>query len=168
MWEPDLLGCSPSELRMRSHKSRDRVKQIKILLADYPHALPESVKNAFRALRERQDQLADDVCAYIVEELGAAKDQGPMDILMWVKSNTPDEVTFPLALVLGLGDSEESGLLDHLHATDRNLRILGVAPDMGSAFIEQLCPTRREMLKPSEESILSALCNAIRAACGLQ
>ena len=143
------------------------MKLIRILLADYPHRIPDSVKNAFRALRERQDRLADDVCLFVIEELDASKDQGPMDILLWVKSNKPDEFAYAPTIVLGLADSEESGLLDHLHATDRNLTILGVAPDMGSAFIEQLCPTRREMLDPSEESMLTALCNAIRAPCGL-
>ena len=89
-----------------------------------------------------------------------------MDILLWVKSNKPDEFAFAPTLVLGLGGSEESGLLDHLHATDRHLTILGVAPDMRSAFIEQLCPTRRAMLNPSEDNILSALLDAIRAPCG--
>ncbi len=89
-----------------------------------------------------------------------------MDILLWVKSNKPDEFAYAPTIVLGLGGSEESGLLDHLHATDRNLTILGVAPDMGSAFIEQLCPTRREMLIPSEDNMLRALLNAIREPCG--
>ena len=65
-------------------------------------------------------------------------------------------------------DGQLEALLDHLHATDRNLTILGVAPDMGSAFIEQLCPTRREMLNPSEDNMLNALCNAVLAPCGPQ
>lgn len=144
------------------------MKQIRILLADYPHALPDSVKNTFRALREQQVRLVDDLCLYVVEELASAKDEEPIDILLWVKSNKPDQVTFPLAVVLGLGDSEESGLLDHLHATNCNVTILGVASDMRSAFIEQLCPRRRRILPTTESGILTALCDAIREPCGAE
>ncbi len=141
-----------------------KLKEIKILLVDYPHALPVSVKNALRVLHNRQDQLADSLWIYRVEELEDKKDQAPMDILLWVKNNSPDELTLALALVLGFGDSEESGLLDHLHATDPNLTILGVVPDRNGAFIAQLCPRRREIVNPTENSILAALCGAIRHA----
>ena len=141
------------------------MKQIKVLLADYPHIIPDGVKNAFRALREREDRLAEDRLHYVVDDLAVGKAPSPMDVLVWVKSNKPDGITVALGLVLGLGLTEEAGLLDHLHETDRNLTILGVAHDMRSAFIEQLCPQRREILNPTEDSMLAALCHAIRAPC---
>lgn len=163
------MGRLSIERRLRSRiKAGRRVKQIKILLADYPHALPESLKQAFRALTERDDRLADDLCLYAVEELDAGRDQGPMDILMWVKANRPDEFTVALALVLGVEGPEEAGLLDHLHATDPNLTVLGVARSKNTAFIEQLCPRRRELVNPTEDGILAAFCEAIRVPCATE
>ena len=165
IWELDLLALLPPGVKVRTQRSKNPVKKIKILLADYPHALSESVKSALRSLKGRQDRLIEDSCRYEVEELDVNKDHGPMDILLWVGKNKPDDVTLALVVVLGLGKSEESGVLDHLHTTDRALTILGIAPDSKSAFIEQLCPWRREVIDLSVEGFYDAIRKAIMTPC---
>jgi len=63
-------------------------------------------------------------------------------------------------------DSEVSGLCSHLLAEYPNLIVIALSTGGGKAFLEQLCPARREITNPSEERVLAALREAIREPCG--
>lgn len=120
------------------------MKKIKVLLANRPRMMRE----VFREIIERQSDM---------EVVGEVLD--PLDILMAVREMEAD------AVILAVKDSEEPGLCSHLLSENPNLTILGLTSEGKSAFIEQLCPRRREIIDPSEGSILSALREAIRAPC---
>ncbi|MFQ5881375.1 MAG: hypothetical protein ACE5I9_02720 [Candidatus Methylomirabilales bacterium] len=83
----------------------------------------------------------------------------PVDLLVAVRETEAD------VLILALKNSEEPGLCSHLLTEHPNLTILGLTYEGKSAFIEQLCPLRREIIDPSEAKILSALRHATRAPC---
>ena len=123
------------------------MKKIRVLLANRPRMLRE-------VLREIIEDQPD------MEVVGEVLD--PLDLLMAVRNMKAD------AVILAVKDSEEPGLCSHLLAEYPNLAILCLALEGKSAFIEQLCPRRLEIVDPSEDKILSALRHAVRAPCSLE
>lgn len=82
----------------------------------------------------------------------------PQDLRRAVREEGAD------AVIVALEDSKELDLCSQLLRDYPNLTILGLASDV-SAFIEQLFPPRREIIDPSEVSILRSLRQAILAPC---
>ena len=84
----------------------------------------------------------------------------PFDLLVAVKEKHAN------AVILSVGEAETSGLCSHLLAEYPTLTVLELSFEDGRAFLEQLCPSRREIADPSAASVLSALRQAIREPCG--
>ena len=121
------------------------VKKIRILLANRPQMMRELVKNMIN----RQNDME------VVED----EVLDPLGLLMAVEEKKAD------AVIVAFEDSEEPGLCSHLLGEYPNLTILGLTSHGKSAFIEQLCPRRREVIDPSEASIVHALRQAVLAPC---
>ena len=117
------------------------MEKIRVLLANYPVMLPDEV----RKLVEEQPGIE------IVGEL-----RGPMRILQEVGRTKAD------AVILTLDGLEEPGLCSQLLAVYPDVTILGVASDMKAAFIQQLCPRRRDIIDPQNENIVESLRAAVR------
>ena len=83
--------------------------------------------------------------------------RGPMRILQEVGRTKAD------AIILTLDGIEEPGLCSQLLAVYPDLTILGVASDM--AFIQQLCPRRRDIIDPQSMNIVESLRAAVREPC---
>lgn len=120
------------------------MKKIRLLLAYRPRIRREVI----RELIKRQPDM---------EIVGEVLD--PVKVLLAAKDTQPDVV------VVSLSDSEESGLSSHLLGEYPNLTVLGLASEGDAAFIEQLCPWRREIVEPSEANIVGAIRDAINAPC---
>ena len=123
------------------------MKKIRILLANRPRMMREVLRELIR----RQEDM---------EVVGEALD--PLDILVAVRGTEAD------AVILGLRGCEEPALCSYLLAEFPHLTMLGLISERGTAFIEQLCPRRQEIVDPSEANILSALRQAIRTPCSLE
>lgn|SRR2546425_9468785 len=117
---------------------------IKVLLANRPRILREVVRDVI----ERQPDM---------EIVGEVLD--PLGVLLAAKETESD------AVVIGLQDSEEPGLLSHLLAECPHMTVLGLSSQGDTAFIIQMCPLRKEIIEPSEVNILSALRHAVQEPC---
>jgi len=120
------------------------VEKIRVLLANYPMMIPDEV----RKLVEGQPGME------IVGDL-----RGPMRILQEVGRTKAD------AVILTLDGIVEPGLCSQLLAVYPDLTILGVASDMKAAFIQQLCPRRRDIIDPQSMNIVESLRAAVREPC---
>ncbi|OAI49904.1 hypothetical protein AYO43_00585 [Nitrospira sp. SCGC AG-212-E16] len=85
--------------------------------------------------------------------------RGPMKILQEVGRTKAD------AVILAQAGSEEPGLCSQLLAVYPDLTILEIAPDMESAFLQQICPRRREINNTKSENIVEALRSAVQELC---
>lgn len=106
------------------------------------------MREVVRDMIERQEDM---------EVVGEVSD--PLDLLMAVRETEAD------AVIVALMHSEGPGLCSHLLAEYPNLTILALVSTGEAAFVEQLCPRRREIVEPSELNVLSALRYAVRAPC---
>lgn len=120
------------------------MEKIRVLIANYPMMIPDEV----RKLLEGQP------CMEIVGDL-----RGPMRILQEVGRTKAD------AIILALDGIEEPGLCSQLLAVYPDLTVLGVACDMKAAFIQQLCPRRRDIIDPQSKNIVESLRAAVREPC---
>ena len=120
------------------------MEKIRVLLANHPMMIPDAV----RKLVEGQANME------IVGDL-----RGPMKILQEVGRAKAD------AVILAQAGSEEPGLCSQLLAVYPDLTILGIAPDMKSAFTQQLCSQRREVIDMQNEKIVEILRAAVREPC---
>ena len=121
--------------------------RIGILLANRPRLRREVLRNII----ERQS----DIC--ILGEVF-----NPIDLLATVGETEAD------AVIVTFKNSEGPALCTHLLAEYPSLTILGLSSKGESAFIEQLSPQRREIIDPSETSVLSALRHAVRSRYGFE
>ena len=135
MFHDPVVWCALSE------GARTRVEKIRVLLANYPMMIPDEV----RKLVEGQPGME------IVGDL-----RGPMRILQEVGRTKAD------AVILMQDGLEEPGLCSQLLAVYPDVTILGVASDMRAAFIQQLCPRRRDIIDPQNENIVESLRAAVR------
>lgn len=117
------------------------MKKIRLLLGNRPRLMREII----RGMIDRQEDM---------EVVGEILD--PVDLLVAVRETEAD------AVILALRGSEEPGLCSHLLAEYPNLTIIGLSSEGKSAFVEQLCPRRQDIVDASEAKILSALRQAIR------
>jgi DNA-binding NarL/FixJ family response regulator len=118
--------------------------KITILLADLSQILREIIRDI---IARQQD----------MEIIGEFS--GPLELLLAAKETGAD------AVIVELKDSQEPGLCSHLLAECPKLTILGLTSTGGNAFIEQLCPWRRDIADPSEIELVDALRQAIRMPC---
>ena len=93
-----------------------------------------------------------------MEIVGEAR--GRFDLLLAVKDAHAD------AVILSAEDSDVPGLCSHLLGEYPGLTILTLGIKGGHAVVEQLCPSRREIVNPSSENVLAALREAIGQPCG--
>jgi DNA-binding NarL/FixJ family response regulator len=117
------------------------VDKIRVLLANHPVMIPDDV----RTLVERQLDM---------EIVGDCR--GPMNILREVGRTKADAVIFMQA------GSAEPGLCSQLIAVYPDLTIMGIAPDMKAAVVQQLRVQRRQLMLPQNENLIAALCTAVR------
>jgi DNA-binding NarL/FixJ family response regulator len=119
--------------------------EIRILLAQFPQIMQETMRHAI----ELQPDMA------IVGEYS-----NPLELLLAAREF---EAT---AVIIAMENSELPGWCSHLFAEFPNITILGLTLTGEMAFVEQLCPRRREILDPTEMNIISALRRAVREPCG--
>ena len=116
-----------------------------------------------RLVLANRPQLARDVVKEIIERQGdmevVREAVQRFDLLLAVRETHAD------AVILSAGDSDVQGLCSHLLAEYPGLTILALSVEGRSAFVEQLCPSRREISDPSTERVLAALRQAIREPC---
>ena len=120
------------------------VKKIRIILANRP----QLARDVVRGIIDRQGDME------VVREA-----EQRFDLLLAVKETHAD------AVILSAHDSDVQGLCSHLLAEYPGLTILALSVEGRSAFVEQLCPSRREIADPSNERVLAALRQAIRDPC---
>jgi DNA-binding NarL/FixJ family response regulator len=83
----------------------------------------------------------------------------PVELLLAAKATRAD------AVIVEMRGAEEPGLCSHLLTECPNVTILALASGSNTAFIEQLCPWRREIADPTEVNIVQALRQAVRTPC---
>jgi DNA-binding NarL/FixJ family response regulator len=120
------------------------VSKITILLAN----LPQMMREVLRSIIAHQADM---------EIIGEFPD--PVELLLAAKETRAD------AVIVEMRGAEEPGLCSHLLAECPNVTILVLESEGNTAFIEQLCPWRREIVDPSEANIVHALRQAVRAPC---
>jgi DNA-binding NarL/FixJ family response regulator len=118
------------------------MRKIRILLANHPRM----VRLLVREMMERQSDM---------EVVGEVLD--PLDVISATQEAEADVV------VITINNNEAQELRRHLLAQCPNIVILALSLSGGIAFIEQLRPQRREMVDPSEVTILHALRQAVQA-----
>jgi DNA-binding NarL/FixJ family response regulator len=123
------------------------MEKIRVLLANRPRIMREVVRNII----EHQPDM---------EIVGKVLD--PLEVLFIAKEKQVD------AVVVAFGDSEESGLSSHLFTECPNVRIVGLVSSSNAAFIEQLCPWRKEIMDPSVDHVLGALRHAVQDPCSAE
>jgi hypothetical protein len=69
------------------------------------------------------------------------------------------------AVILVQASSEDVGLSTQLLAVYPDITILTIAPNMDSAFTQQLCSRRRSIKKPRRENIVESLRAAVQKPC---
>jgi DNA-binding NarL/FixJ family response regulator len=121
------------------------MSEIRILLAQLPQIMRETIRHAV----DLQSDMA------IVGEY-----PNPLELLLAARELEA------AAVIVAIENSEMPGWCSHLFAEFPHITILGLTPTGAMAFIEQLCPRRREILDPTEVNIISALRHAVREPCG--
>jgi DNA-binding NarL/FixJ family response regulator len=120
------------------------VSKITILLANLPQMMREVLRS---------------IIAYQVDMEIVGEFPDPVELLLAAKETRAD------AVIVEMAGTEEPGLCSHLLAECPNITILVLALAGNIAFIEQLCPWRREIADPSEANIVHALRQAVRTPC---
>ena len=85
--------------------------------------------------------------------------RGPMKILQETGRTKAD------AVILAQEGTDEPGLCSQLLAVYPDLTIVSVTPDMTSAFTQQLCCHRRNMVVSNKANIVDELRAAVRKPC---
>lgn len=85
--------------------------------------------------------------------------RGPMKILQETGRTKAD------AVILAQEGTDEPGLCSQLLAVYPDLTIVSVTPDMTSAFTQQLCWHRRNMVVSNKVNIVDELRAAVRKPC---
>jgi DNA-binding NarL/FixJ family response regulator len=119
------------------------MRKIRVLLANRPRM----VRSLVREIIQRQPDM---------EVVGEVLD--PLNVISAVQDTEADIV------VVAINNSEAQELRRHLFAQCPNVTILALSLSGDTAFIEQLRPQRREMVDPSEATLLRALRQAVQAS----
>ena len=120
------------------------MRKIRVLLANRPRM----VRALVRDMIERQPDM---------EVVGEVLD--PLDVISAVQETAADIVVVAIN-----NNSEAQELRRRLLAQCPSVAILALSLSGDTAFIEQLRPQRREMVDPSEATILRALRQAVQAS----
>jgi len=88
--------------------------------------------------------------------------RGPMHILQETGKTKAD------AVILAHEDTKEPGLCSQLLSVYPDLTILSVAPDLTSAFTQQLCSQRLDIVSLEKEHIVRSLRAAVRNQCNVE
>ena len=119
------------------------MKKISVLLANRPRM----VRALVREMIERQPDM---------EVVGEVLD--PLNVISAAQETEADIV------VIAINNGEAQELRRRLLVQCPNVAILALSLSGGTAFIEQLRPQRREMVDPSEATILHAFRQAVQAS----
>jgi DNA-binding NarL/FixJ family response regulator len=119
------------------------MRKIRVLLANRPRM----VRALVRDMIERQPDM---------EVVGEVLD--PLNVISAAQETEADIV------VIAINNGEAQELRRRLLVQCPNLAILALSLSGGTAFIEQLRPQRREMVDPSEATILCAFRQAVQAS----
>ena len=120
------------------------MKKILVLLANHPMMIPDAVR---QLLAEQED----------MEVVGDCR--GPMNILQETGRTKAD------AVILAQEGPDEPGLCSQLLAVYPDLTIVSVTADMVCAFMQQLCPHRRDMTIGEHFDIVQTMRMAVRKPC---
>lgn len=120
------------------------MQKIRVLLANHPLMIPDGI----RELVAQEEDLE------IVGDL-----RGPMKILQEAGRAKAD------AVILAQEGMDEPGLCSQLLAVYPDLTILSVAPDLTSAFTQQLCSYRRNFATVQWQDIVQSLRAAVQDPC---
>jgi DNA-binding NarL/FixJ family response regulator len=117
------------------------LEKIRVLLANYPLMLPDTI----RRLVEEEDDM---------ELVGDCR--GPMKILQETGRTKAD------AVILAQEGTDEPGLCSQLLAVYPDLTILSVTTDLGFAFTQQLRSQRRSLTDWERKHVVEFLRAAVR------
>ena len=117
------------------------MSKIRVLFANSPLMVPAAIRNFIEGQAD-------------MEVVGDFR--GPMKILQETGRTLAD------AVILIHEGTDEPGLCSQLLAAYPDLTILGVAPDMRSAFVQRMCPQRRDTILATSEDCIRVLTAAVR------
>ena len=120
------------------------MEKIRVLLANHPMMIPDAIR---QLVAEQED----------MELVGDCR--GPMNILRETGRTKAD------AVVLAHERGDDSGLCGQLLSVYPDLTILSVAPDLATAFTQQLCSTRRDFVTVQRQDIVQSLRVVVREPC---
>jgi DNA-binding NarL/FixJ family response regulator len=120
------------------------MEKIKVLLSNHPQIVRDLVREML--VYQTDMEIVGDVVS-------------PLDLLLAVKE------TGAHVVVLALDETKSPGVLSHLWAQCPHVTILGLSATGDRAFIEQLCPWRREIVDLSAENLMHVLREAVREPC---
>ena len=121
------------------------MNKIRVLLANHPMMIPDDI-------RELVAMQAD------MELVGDFR--GPMKILQETGRTKAD------AVILAQEGEDDVGLCSQLLAVYPDLTIMSVAPDLATAFTQQLCSHRHNVMSGEHREIVQTLRMAVRNPCG--
>ncbi len=121
------------------------MNKIRVLLANHPMMIPDDI-------RELVAMQAD------MELVGDFR--GPMKILQETGRTKAD------AVILAQEGEDDVGLCSQLLAVYPDLTIMSVAPDLATAFTQQLCSHRHNVTSGEHREIVQTLRMAVRNPCG--
>jgi len=117
------------------------VDKIRVLFANHPMMVPEAI----RQLVEEQEDM---------EVVGDCR--GPMKILQETGRTKAD------AVILTQDGTDEPGLCSQLLAVYPDVIIVGLGPELETAFTQKLCFRRHDITNRQSEKIVQALRAAVR------
>lgn len=120
------------------------MNKIRVLLANHPVMIPDAIR---QLVAEQED----------MELVGDCR--GPMNILRETGRTKAD------AVVLAHESGDDAGLCSQLLSVYPDLTILSVAPDLATAFTQQLCSTRRDFVTVRQQDIVQSLRVVVREPC---
>ena len=139
-------ALSASSVWFPHSRGRDGdVKKIRIVLANRPRMARQVVGEMIEGQHDME----------VVREASSR-----FDLLLAVKETNAH------AMTMSARDSEDPGLCSHLLSEYPGLTVVTLGVEGRRAFVEQLCPSRREIANPSSANVLAALREAIREPCG--
>ena len=118
--------------------------KIRVLLANHPMMIPDAIR---QLVADQED----------MELVGDCR--GPMHILQETGRAKADVV------ILAHEDTKEPGLCSQLLSVYPDLTILSVTPDLASAFTQQLCSRRRDIINVQTSKIVEACRTVVRKPC---
>jgi len=140
---------------------------VKILLPNFPRALPNDLLEKVRQLDRYQHYVDGVLWKYQVEEIRVDTISAQSQLLALVKAKDTNEQSVPYfqVIIVSLFEKEHPDLLERLHLASRNLTVLGITPDKGNMYVEQLCPKRRPIPNDSMQNVEAVMREVLWKPC---